>query len=198
KMAYRLAARHGGMKAGADNGQRGYQLTFGIAYIRDFAMSHWILGESFETSAAWGDALALCVNVKRRLTDEHAARKLPGAPFVTCRVTQLYPTGVCIYFYFAYYYKGVDRPSEVYAEMVRAGSTGFLGRVVFDEWLRRRPELGLARIYVLARPAAGVTAMDRTAQLLSATGHGASAAAGVEVVEGDIREPDCGIAPAAA
>src|SRR5207253_7314525 len=67
KTAYRLASRHGGMKAGADNGQRGYQLTFGIAYIRDFAMSHWILGESFETSAAWGDALALCANVKRRL-----------------------------------------------------------------------------------------------------------------------------------
>jgi alkyldihydroxyacetonephosphate synthase len=120
KTAYRLAARHGGIEAGADNGQRGYQLTFGIAYIRDFAMSHWILGESFETSAGWGDALALCANVKRRLSEEHAARKLPGTPFVTCRVTQLYPTGVCIYFYFAYYYKGVDRPSEVYAEMERA------------------------------------------------------------------------------
>jgi alkyldihydroxyacetonephosphate synthase len=120
RLAYRIAARHGGIKAGAENGQRGYQLTFGIAYIRDFAMSHWILGESFETSVGWGDALALCENVKRRLADEHRARSLPGRPFVTCRVTQLYPTGVCIYFYFAYYYKGVEHPSDVYAEMERA------------------------------------------------------------------------------
>jgi len=28
---YRIAARHGGMKAGAENGRRGYQLTFSIA-----------------------------------------------------------------------------------------------------------------------------------------------------------------------
>ena len=35
------------------NGRRGYQLTFSIAYIRDFVMKHHILGESFETSVSW-------------------------------------------------------------------------------------------------------------------------------------------------
>lgn len=117
---YRIAARHGGMKAGSENGERGYQLTFGIAYIRDFVMNHYILGESFETSVPWSRVAALCDNVKRRLRDEHAKRGLPGSPFITCRITQLYETGVCVYFYFAYYHKGVDRPSEVYAEMERA------------------------------------------------------------------------------
>ena len=116
----RLARRHGGMRAGADNGKRGYQLTFGIAYIRDFVMKHHILGESFETSVSWSEALSLCANVKRRVADEYTARKLPGTPFVTCRVTQVYQTGVCVYFYFGFHHKGVAEPYRAYAELEHA------------------------------------------------------------------------------
>jgi alkyldihydroxyacetonephosphate synthase len=117
KEVYEIAARHGGMKAGAEGGRRGYQLTYSIAYIRDFLMSYYIIAESFETSVAWSDALALCDNVKRRLTEEYARRGLPGRPFVTARVTQVYRTGVCIYFYFGFYYKGIPNPHEVYLEL---------------------------------------------------------------------------------
>ena len=120
RSVYRIAARFGGMKSGAENGARGYQLTFGIAYIRDWIMNHYLLGESFETSVPWSRTLALCENVKRRIREEHAKRGLPGKPFVTCRVTQLYPTGVCVYFYFAYYFKHVENPSEVFAEIEHA------------------------------------------------------------------------------
>jgi alkyldihydroxyacetonephosphate synthase len=120
RSVYRIAARFGGMKAGAENGVRGYQLTFGIAYIRDWIMNHYLLGESFETSVPWSQALSLCENVKRRIREEHAKRGLPGAPFVTCRVTQLYLTGVCVYFYFAYYFKNVENPSQVFAEIEHA------------------------------------------------------------------------------
>ena len=116
----RLAARHGGMRAGADNGKRGYLLTFGIAYIRDFVMKHHILGESFETSVPWTQALALCESVKRRVGDEYAALELPGRPFVTCRVTQLYQTGVCVYFYFGFHHKGLEQPEAVYARLEHA------------------------------------------------------------------------------
>jgi len=116
----RLAKRHGGMRAGAENGKRGYQLTFGIAYIRDFVMKHHILGESFETSVPWTRALSLCENVKRRVADEYAARGGAGKPFVTCRITQVYQTGVCVYFYFGFHHKGLVRPSEVYAELEHA------------------------------------------------------------------------------
>jgi alkyldihydroxyacetonephosphate synthase len=117
---YALARQHGGLAAGAENGKRGYQLTFAIAYIRDFMMGQWILAESFETSVPWSRVLGLCHNVKQRLWQEHAKRNLPGKPFVTCRVTQLYETGVCVYFYFGYYYKGVQHPTRVYAEMEAA------------------------------------------------------------------------------
>jgi len=116
---HRIARRYGGMRAGAENGRRGYQLTFGIAYIRDFMMKHYILGESLETSVPWSQTLSLCENVKRRLEEEYARRALPGKPFVSARLTQVYHTGVCIYFYFAFYHKGVERPSQVFTELER-------------------------------------------------------------------------------
>ncbi len=120
KSVFAIAAAHGGLAAGAENGERGYALTFGIAYIRDWIMNHWMLAESFETSVPWSQLLSLCENVKRRVREEHAARGLPGTPFISCRVTQLYHTGACIYFYFATYMKGVEHPSHVYAEIERA------------------------------------------------------------------------------
>src|SRR4030095_16738082 len=43
RAVYRIARRHGGIKGGAENGQRGYALTFAIAYIRDFMMSRYVL-----------------------------------------------------------------------------------------------------------------------------------------------------------
>jgi alkyldihydroxyacetonephosphate synthase len=114
---YRIAARHRGMKAGEENGRRGYQLTFSIAYIRDFLMSYYIIAESFETSVPWTKALALCKNVRQRLTEEYSRRGLPGKPFLSARVTQVYRTGVCIYFYFGFYYKGIPNPQSVYLEL---------------------------------------------------------------------------------
>jgi alkyldihydroxyacetonephosphate synthase len=114
---YRIAKKHGGMAGGSENGKRGYQLTFAIAYLRDWVMNHYLLGESFETSVPWSKVESLCENVKQWLFDEHARRGLPGKPFVTCRVTQIYETGACVYFYFAFYFEGVDEPSRVYSEI---------------------------------------------------------------------------------
>ena len=34
KTVYEIAAKYGGMPAGEENGQRGYMLTFVIAYLR--------------------------------------------------------------------------------------------------------------------------------------------------------------------
>ncbi len=163
RATYRIAAKHRGMKAGAENGERGYQLTFGIAYIRDWIMNHYLIAESFETSVPWSEVGTLCERVKQRLRDEHAKRGLPGKPYVTCRVTQVYHTGVAVYFYFAFFFKGVENPSAVYSELehaardevIRCGGSlshhhgigkirrGFLPRVVSPgvlEWNRRIKE----------------------------------------------------------
>lgn len=120
KLVGRLAKKHKGMLAGPENGRRGYQLTFGIAYIRDFVMQQGILGESFETSVPWSKAEELQQRVKDRIHAEHARRKLPGKPFITCRVTQLYQTGVAIYFYLGFYHEGVEHPEHVYGELEQA------------------------------------------------------------------------------
>lgn len=117
---YEIATRHKGMRAGAKNGKRGYLLTYNIAYIRDFGIQHYILAESFETSVPWSRVLEICTRVKVRVHKEQILRKLPGKPFVTCRVTQVYETGCAVYFYFAYFFKGVNNPSDVYAEIERA------------------------------------------------------------------------------
>jgi alkyldihydroxyacetonephosphate synthase len=128
---YRLAKRLGGFRGGAENGRRGYMLTFGIAYIRDFVLQHGIVGESFETSVPWSRAAALIERVNARVLTAHHARGLPGKPFFSCRVTQLYETGCCIYFYMAFYGGGVPDAVKVYheiemearAEMLAAGGS---------------------------------------------------------------------------
>jgi alkyldihydroxyacetonephosphate synthase len=120
KDLYRIAARHGGMEAGSENGRRGYQLTYSIAYIRDFLMNYYIIAESFETSVSWSQAMEMIRNVERRLLDEYRGRDLPGKPYITARVTQIYRTGVCIYFYFGFYYKGIPNPQDVYLDLENA------------------------------------------------------------------------------
>ena len=120
KVVYAKAKHHRGMKGGAENGKRGYVLTFGIAYIRDFVLQHNILAESFETSVPWSQAQSLVDRVKRRIYEAHDERKLPGRPFVSCRVTQIYETGCCVYFYMAFYAKGISDAVAEYHEIEKA------------------------------------------------------------------------------
>jgi len=120
RVLYRIAERHGGMKAGASNGERGYQLTFSIAYIRDLTFEHWATAESFETSVPWSRAIELYDRVRARVEAEHTRRQLPGKVFFTGRITQVYPTGVAMYFYLGFYAKGVADPVAEYAALEHA------------------------------------------------------------------------------
>uniref|UniRef100_A0A3Q2HGD7 Alkylglycerone-phosphate synthase n=1 Tax=Equus caballus TaxID=9796 RepID=A0A3Q2HGD7_HORSE len=86
KQVYDIAAKFGGLAAGEDNGQRGYLLTYVIAYLRDLGLEYYVLGESFETSAPWD------------------------------RVTQTYDAGACVYFYFAFNYRGISDPLTVFEQ----------------------------------------------------------------------------------
>ena len=116
----KLSSIHGGLLAGSSHGQAGYDLTFAIAYLRDFAMSYHCLGESFETFVPWSllDDLIDCT--KERIRREHKERFLPGKPLISCRVTQLYDEGACVYFYFCMYTEQVPNPSTVFSEIEAA------------------------------------------------------------------------------
>lgn len=121
KRAIRQLARcHGGQDIGPGAGKSGYELTFMVAYLRDFALTYNVLGESFETFVPWSKIVDVVKAVRGRIEKEHSQRYLPGSPFVGCRVTQLYHEGVCLYFYFCMSVQNVPDASSVYAEIEHA------------------------------------------------------------------------------
>lgn len=115
-----LAKEHGGIRLGSRVGKDGYNLTFMIAYLRDFAMTYHFLGESFETFVPWSKVQLVVERTKERIYKEHSDRCLPGRPFVGARVTQLYHEGACIYFYFCMNFENVTDPSQVYSDIEHA------------------------------------------------------------------------------
>ncbi|XP_068429008.1 alkyldihydroxyacetonephosphate synthase, peroxisomal [Clinocottus analis] len=120
KQVYDIAAKFGGLAAGEDNGQRGYMLTFVIAYLRDLGMDYYVIGESFETSVPWDRVLDICRNVKARIIQECKDKGVQFQPLTSCRVTQTYDAGACVYFYFAFNYRGLSDPVHVYEEVEHA------------------------------------------------------------------------------
>lgn len=114
KTIFSLAKRFKGKNGGASNGKRGYMLTFGIAYIRDFLSQFHILGETFETSVPWNKIHQVCRAVEKELAEQVSIFQIPGKPYLAYRLTQIYHTGVCIYFTMGFSGKGLDDPEEVY------------------------------------------------------------------------------------
>jgi alkyldihydroxyacetonephosphate synthase len=112
---------------GAENGRRGYSLTFAIAYLRDFFSQFGILGESFETSVPWDRIERVCSAVGQALSSECAARGVAGRPYLSYRVTQTYHAGVCIYFTMALSGRGLADPAEVFHDLEQA-----LRQVILD------------------------------------------------------------------
>ena len=111
---FKLAKAHGGKSAGAANGKRGYTLTFGIAYIRDFLNQFNFLGETFETSVPWNKIHPVTQAVQEKLTEQCASYNIGGRPYLAYRVTQTYHTGVCIYFTMGFSGRGLQDPIEIY------------------------------------------------------------------------------------
>lgn len=63
----------------------------------------------------------LCRNVKFRVKRECENHGIKQAPLITCRVTQSYDAGACIYFYFAFNYRCLNQdPVRVYEEIESA------------------------------------------------------------------------------
>lgn len=120
KRVYEIAAKFGGLAAGEENGLRGYMLTFVIAYIRDLGLDFSVVAESFETSVPWDRVVDLCRNVKDVIVRECHSHGVSLPPLASCRVTQTYDAGACVYFYFAFNYTGVPDPVHVYEEIEAA------------------------------------------------------------------------------
>ncbi|XP_065341844.1 alkyldihydroxyacetonephosphate synthase, peroxisomal-like [Cloeon dipterum] len=112
----KLVVKYGGVSAGAKNGERGYLLTSTIGYMRDICLNLGMLSDSFETSVPWDRVLQLCQNVKSVVAEESKEKGLKHLS-VCCRVTQVYDTGACVYFYFAFNAAGVVDALRVYEQI---------------------------------------------------------------------------------
>jgi len=110
----RLLRQSGGLSGGEENGRRGYQVTFAIAYIRDFLNSFDILGETFETSAPWDRVERLVEAVEAELQRLGKVYQVPGRPYLSYRISQSYQTGVCIYFTLGFCGRGLAQAASVY------------------------------------------------------------------------------------
>ncbi len=112
-----LVKKYKAMLAGPKNGERGYMLTYAIAYIRDFMADHYIIGETYETTVPWSKIHDVCNKVEAVSSFLHKKYKFPGKSFISARITQIYPTGVCIYFTHGMAYKGVKDPERKFSEI---------------------------------------------------------------------------------
>ncbi|CAF3754184.1 unnamed protein product [Rotaria socialis] len=112
KFVYDIAQKYNGIPAGEENGLKGYTLTFMIAYLRDIGLDYRIVAESFETSVPWDRVIDLCRNVKKRIITECEKHGVKYPPFSSCRVTQTYDAGACIYFYFVMNYNDIRPGSD--------------------------------------------------------------------------------------
>jgi alkyldihydroxyacetonephosphate synthase len=95
-------------------------LTFAIAYLRDLGFDYCVIAESFETSAPWDKVSDLIKNVKKCLERASKNAGVQYPIYSSARVTQVYDSGACIYFYFGLNYYGLKDPVKVYNEIEAA------------------------------------------------------------------------------
>lgn len=69
--------------------------------FQDLALDFGILAESFETSVPWDKCESLCRNVKSAIQRECQKHGIQYF-LISCRVTQTYDAGACVYFYFGF------------------------------------------------------------------------------------------------
>ncbi len=53
------------MDAGPEGGIRSYNMTWSIAYLRDFTLTYRFLCDSLETSCAWSKVPTMVTNMKK-------------------------------------------------------------------------------------------------------------------------------------
>jgi alkyldihydroxyacetonephosphate synthase len=117
KCLYKLAKKYRGIPGGAEAGQRGYLLTYAIAYIRDFVVTFDVIGETFETSVPWSKVQDVTRAVEERAAVKHKELGFPGDFYVSYRITQVYHTGCCIYFMLGLLVKGLENPADTFGKM---------------------------------------------------------------------------------
>ena len=112
-----LAKKYQGVQGGEHNGKRGYLLTNVIAYIRDFLGDYHCIGETLETTVPWDKIEAVSQAAHKALIKEHKKHNLPGKPYFSYRITQLYHSSVCIYIMLGLGAKNIKNAGDLYTKI---------------------------------------------------------------------------------
>ncbi len=115
-----LRKKHQGITGGEKNGKRAYLLTNIIAYIRDFLGDYQCIGETLETTVTWDKIKNVSKTAHQTLIDQHQKYNLPGKPYFSYRITQLYHSSVCIYIMLGLCTKGIENATEIYTKIESA------------------------------------------------------------------------------
>ncbi|MFY0600524.1 MAG: FAD-binding oxidoreductase [Cyclobacteriaceae bacterium] len=117
KQLNKLAKKYGALAAGGKNGKGGYNLTFMIAYIRDFLFEYHIIGDTLETSVPYDKIQTVIKAVEECYHKEYNALGIKANPYISYRIPQIYHTGVCIYFMFGIYTEGLPHPEDAFSDL---------------------------------------------------------------------------------
>lgn len=117
KQLKKLAKKYGALAAGGKNGKGGYNLTFMIAYIRDFLFEYHIIGDTLETSVPYDKIQTVIKAVEQCYDKEYKVLGIKANPYISYRIPQIYHTGVCIYFMFGIYTEGIEHPEDAFSDL---------------------------------------------------------------------------------
>ena len=96
-----------------------FLLDFEILFL--FSYSYFSLSRHSPNSTSSPPPI---LTPNRRMEEVCEEKGLPYKPWVSCRVSQIYHTGACVYFYFGFVYRGVEDPVHVF-------EVGFFLRLFF-------------------------------------------------------------------
>lgn len=93
------------------------QISNNFVYsLKDFIFDLKVVGESFETSVPWDKCEKLCSNVKAVVRNECEKSDIKYF-WISCRVTQTYDAGACVYFYFGFKHSSYEKAMHIYEEI---------------------------------------------------------------------------------
>jgi len=94
-----IFCRHNAFNVGTGAGDNWQEKKYDLPYFRDFALSHKLWADVFETTTVYSEALSLWKGVKDAVRQVWKAEGKKG--WIGCHTAHQYKTGCCLYFTFA-------------------------------------------------------------------------------------------------
>lgn len=94
----KLSRKYSGLNGGSKNGRDAYLWTYTNAYVRDALFDLGFIFDSLEPSVIWERCVPLIEAIRNTWNAEMQQRKLDN--LLAIRISQIYDTGACVYFYY--------------------------------------------------------------------------------------------------